>query len=37
MTEDALDLFETRLADLIPDAKARAWLQYGDRSDPTAS
>jgi len=37
MTQDALDLYETRLADLIPDAEARAWLQYGNRSKPTAS
>jgi hypothetical protein len=36
MSQDELDLFEKRLADLIPDASARAWLQYGNRSKPTA-
>lgn len=36
ITQEALDLYKTRLAELIPDAEARAWLQYGSRSKPTA-
>lgn len=36
ITQDELDLYEKRLAELIPDASARAWLQYGNRSKPTA-
>jgi hypothetical protein len=37
VTEEALDLYDARLADLIPDAAARDWLQYGSGSKPAAS
>ena len=34
--EQDLDLYEKRLAELIPDAGARDWLQHGSRTRPVA-
>lgn len=36
MTQEALALYDGRLSKLIPDAKTRSWLQFGDAGQPSA-